>query len=139
MRTHSDLDAFRTLVDSHEADAGLIAKIERPKALEHIDAILEATDAVMVTRGDLGGELPPKQVPATQQQLLVQARLRRRSIIVAIQMLEFMTENARPTHAEVTDISHNIVAGSDAVMLSSESAASSYPIEAVQMMDRIAR
>jgi pyruvate kinase len=139
VRTRSDLDALRTLVNSHEADAGLIAKIERPEALEHIDATLEATDDIMVARGDLGVELLPEQVPAIQQQLLVRARLHRRPVIVALQMLKSMTENVRPTRAEVTDVLQSVVVGADAVMLSAEAAVGSYPIEVGQMMDRIAR
>jgi pyruvate kinase len=139
VRTRGDLEALRMLVDSHAADAGLIAKIERPEALEHIDDILEASDAIMVARGDLGVELPPEQVPAIQQQLLDRARLHRRPVIIATQMLESMIDNARPTRAEVTDVSHSVVVGADAVMLSAETAAGNYPVEATQMMDRIAR
>ena len=93
----------------------------------------------MVARGDLGVELPPEQVPAIQQQLLDRARRRHRPVIVAAQMLELMVENARPTPAKITDVSHSLVVGADAVMLSAETAAGAFPVESVSMMDRIAR
>ena len=92
----------------------------------------------MVARGDLGVELPPEKVPAIQQQLLDRARQRNCPVIVATQMLESMVGNSRPTRAEVTDVSHSVAVGADAVMLSAETAAENYPVEAVEMMDRIA-
>ncbi len=139
VRSAADLNELRTLVDAHPHAASLIAKIERPEALQDIDAIVEAADAIMVARGDLGVELPPEQVPAIQQQLVDRARIYNRPVIIATQMLESMIENARPTRAEVTDVSHSVFVGADAVMLSAETAAGAFPVEAVQMMDRITR
>ena len=137
VRSAADLKELRTLVDAHQHAASLIAKIERPEALQDIDAIVEAADAIMVARGDLGVELPPEQVPAIQQQLVDRARIYNRPVIIATQMLESMIENARPTRAEVTDVSHSVFVGADAVMLSAETAAGAFPVKAVQMMDRI--
>ena len=139
VRERADVDELRTLVNAQAHKAAIIAKIERPEALNNIDAILDASDVIMVARGDLGVELPPEQVPAIQQQLLDRARLRNRPVIVATQMLESMVDNPRPTRAEVTDVSHSVVSGADAVMLSAETAAGAFPVEAVGMMDRVAR
>ncbi|MBT6274362.1 MAG: pyruvate kinase [Chromatiales bacterium] len=139
VRRRSDLEELRDLMDTLGRSAALVAKIERPEALEGIDGILDVADAIMVARGDLGVELPPEQVPALQQQLLDRARQRNRPVIVATQMLESMVTHPRPTRAEVTDVSHSVAMGADALMLSAESATGDYPIEAVEMMDRIAR
>ncbi|HVF53245.1 MAG TPA: pyruvate kinase [Actinomycetota bacterium] len=117
----------------------VIAKIERPEALDCIDEILDESDGIMIARGDLGVELPPEMVPVVQRQLIARARARSKPCIVATQMLESMTEYAQPTRAEVSDVSTAVFSGADAVMLSGETAAGSFPVEAVQMMDRIAR
>ena len=139
VRRREDMDQLRTLMSAYQRQAALVAKIERPEALSDIDGILDASDAIMIARGDLGVELPPEQVPAIQQQLLDRARQRNCPVIVATQMLESMVSNSRPTRAEVTDVSHSVAVGTDAVMLSAETAAGKYPVEAVEMMDRIAR
>ena len=139
VRRREDMDQLRTLMSAYQRQAALVAKIERPEALSDIDGILDASDAIMIARGDLGVELPPEQVPAIQQQLLDRARQRNNPVIVATQMLESMVSNSRPTRAEVTDVSHSVAVGTDAVMLSAETAAGKYPVEAVEMMDRIAR
>ena len=139
VRRREDMDQLRTLMSAYQRQAGLVAKIERPEALCDIDSILDASDAIMIARGDLGVELPPEQVPAIQQQLLDRARQRNCPVIVATQMLESMVSNSRPTRAEVTDVSHSVAVGTDAVMLSAETAVGKYPVEAVEMMDRIAR
>lgn len=119
--------------------AAVIAKMERPEALENADAILDAADAIMVARGDLGVEMPPEQVPTAQRMLVDRARAKHRPVIVATQMLESMVTSSYPTRAEVSDVSSAVMSGADAVMLSGETAAGKNPLEAVRMMDRIAR
>jgi pyruvate kinase len=115
----------------------LIAKIEKPEALENLDDILEIVDGVMVARGDLGVELPPERVPVQQKHLIRTANLRAKLVITATQMLESMISNPLPTRAEASDVANAVFDGTDAVMLSAESAAGKYPIESVRMLDRI--
>ncbi len=115
----------------------LIAKLEKPEALDHLAAILEIVDGVMVARGDLGVELPPERVPVQQKKIIRIANQRAKLVITATQMLESMINNPLPTRAEASDVANAIFDGSDAVMLSAETAAGKYPVEAVQMMDRI--
>ncbi len=117
----------------------LIAKLEKPEALDNLDAILEIVDGVMVARGDLGVELPPERVPALQKHIIRKANARAKLVITATQMLESMITNPLPTRAEASDVANAIFDGTDAVMLSAESAAGKYPVEAVRMMDRIVR
>src|SRR6266498_3794421 len=117
----------------------LIAKLEKPEALDNLDAILEIVDGVMVARGDLGVELPPERVPALQKHIIRTANSRAKLVITATQMLESMITNPLPTRAEASDVANAIFDGTDAVMLSSETASGKYPVESVQMMDRIAR
>lgn len=119
--------------------AGLIAKIEKPSALEHLDGIIDLSDGIMLARGDLGVEIPPENVPAVQKQVVRRVRFLSKPIIVATQMLESMTDNARPTRAEASDVATAVYDGTDAVMLSAETASGRYPVEAVEIMDRIAR
>ena len=119
--------------------AALLAKIEKPAALERLAEILELADAVMVARGDLGVELPPQQVPPAQKRIVAMARSLGKPVVVATQMLESMIQSPSPTRAEVSDVATAIYDGADAVMLSAESAAGSFPVEAVAMMDAIAR
>ena len=119
--------------------AGLLAKIEKPAAIERLDAILEIADAVMVARGDLGVELPPEGVPPAQNRIVAEARRLGKPVVVATQMLESMITSPSPTRAEVSDVATAIYEGADAVMLTAESAAGDYPVEAVAMMDRIGR
>src|SRR3954468_5563346 len=119
--------------------AGVLAKIEKPKALTSLDQILELADALMVARGDLGVEMPLEAVPGLQKQIIRAARKAGKPVVVATQMLESMIQTPVPTRAEVSDVANAVYEGADAVMLSAESASGSYPIEAVQMMDRIAR
>ena len=119
--------------------AGLMAKIEKPQALERLDEILEIVDAVMVARGDLGVELPPEGVPPAQNRIVAAARQAGKPVVVATQMLESMIVSPTPTRAEVSDVANAIYEGADAVMLSAESAAGAYPVEAVEMMDKIGR
>jgi len=117
----------------------LIVKVEKPQAVERAEAILKVSDCVMVARGDLGIELPIEQVPIVQKKLLAVAGALARPSITATQMLDSMVTSARPTRAEVADVANAILDGSDAVMLSQESAVGRYPVGAIQMMDQIAR
>lgn len=139
VRTAEDINDLRELMDSKGSEARIIAKIEKPEALEEASAILDAADGIMVARGDLGVELNPEQVPVAQHQLIDLARSKFKPVIVATQMLESMIENARPTRAEVTDVAYAVNLGTDAIMLSGETAVGAFPIDAVRMMDRISR
>jgi pyruvate kinase len=115
----------------------VIAKLEKPEAIENLEGILRVSDGVMVARGDLGVEMRPERVPVVQKTIIARAREFRRPVITATQMLESMTENPRPTRAEASDVANAIFDGSDAVMLSAETATGKYPVEAVSMMARI--
>jgi len=139
VRSASDIKDLKKIVNVNSSNAKIIAKIEKPEALENADEILDAADGIMVARGDLGVELNPEQVPVAQHQLIDLAREKFKPVIVATQMLESMIENARPTRAEVTDVAYAVTLGTDAIMLSGETAVGAFPIDAVQMMDRIAR
>ena len=119
--------------------ASLLAKIEKPAAIDRLNDIIALADAVMVARGDLGVELPPEAVPPLQNKIVACARQFGKPVIVATQMLESMITSPTPTRAEVSDVATAIYDGADAVMLSAESAAGQYPVEAVAMMDRIAQ
>jgi len=119
--------------------AAVLAKIEKPKALEGLADILDIADALMVARGDLGVELPPEAVPGRQKQIVRAARKAGKPVVVATQMLESMIASAVPTRAEVSDVATAVFEGADAVMLSAETASGTHPVEAVQMMDRIAQ
>ena len=138
VRRKSDIVDLRELL--HEAggdEVNVIAKLEKPQAIDNLDEILEVSDGVMVARGDLGVELPPEAVPIIQKKILARASRWGRFAITATQMLESMTTNSRPTRAEASDVANAIFDGSDAVMLSAETASGKYPLEAVQMMARI--
>ncbi len=117
--------------------AWVLAKLEKPQALDNLDAILRGSDAVMVARGDLGVELPPEEVPLAQKRIVRAARQLGRPVVVATQMLESMISAPAPTRAEASDVATAVFDGADAVMLSAETAAGQYPFEAVNMMDRI--
>ena len=137
VRRPEDVLLAKTLVRRAGKDTPVIAKLEKPEAIENLDAILRVADGVMVARGDLGVEMNPERVPVVQKAIIKRAREFRRPVITATQMLESMTENPRPTRAEASDVANAIFDGSDAVMLSAETATGKYPVEAVSMMARI--
>jgi pyruvate kinase len=139
VRRADDVRELRALLEEQDASPRIVSKIEKPEALENFDEILEATDAIMVARGDLGVEMPAEEVPVVQQELVRRATEASRPVIVATQMLESMIENARPTRAEVTDVAFAAMGRADAVMLSAETAAGAHPVAAVETMDRVLR
>jgi pyruvate kinase len=137
VRTAEDIRLVRYRIAALGAETWIIAKLEKPQAIENLEAILENADGVMVARGDLGVEMPPEKVPAVQKLIIRRASEHRKPVITATQMLESMIENPRPTRAEASDVANAIYDGTDAVMLSAETAAGKYPVEAVKMMARI--
>ncbi|HZP03908.1 MAG TPA: pyruvate kinase [Terracidiphilus sp.] len=137
VRTAEDVRLVRNRVSALGGETWIIAKLEKPQAIEHLDDILLASDGIMVARGDLGVEMPPEKVPAIQKHIIRRAADYSKPVITATQMLESMIENPRPTRAEVSDVANAVYDGTDAVMLSGESAVGKYPIEAVAMMARI--
>jgi pyruvate kinase len=139
VRRAADVAGLKALIAGLGKDVPVIAKLEKPQAIEHLDEILEASDGVMIARGDLGVEIPPEQVPIIQKEIIERANAAKKLVIVATQMLNSMTEHPRPTRAETSDVSNAIFDRTDAVMLSSETASGKYPVEAVEMMDRIIR
>jgi pyruvate kinase len=136
VRRPEDMEQLRELVPR---GVKLVAKIEKDTALKNLCGILDASDAIMVARGDLGVELPFEEVPLIQKQIIREAGLHGKPVITATQMLESMIHAPRPTRAEASDVANAILDGTDAVMLSAETAVGQYPLEAVQAMDRIAR
>ena len=137
VRSAADVNIVRQIVVGHGSDTPLIAKLEKPQAIDHLEEILEASDGVMVARGDLGVEMAPEKVPVIQKHVIRRAAVWRKPVITATQMLESMIENPRPTRAEASDVANAIFDGSDSVMLSAETASGQYPREAVAMMARI--
>jgi pyruvate kinase len=139
VRRAQDVRLAKAAVARARRDVPVIAKLEKPEAIENLDAILEAADGVMVARGDLGVEMSPEKVPVIQKVIIAKACEARRTVITATQMLESMTLNPRPTRAEASDVANAVFDGSDALMLSAETATGAYPVETVRMMDRIIR
>ena len=137
VRTADDVRHVKNRLAALNSDAWVIAKLEKPQAIEHLDSILEVADAIMVARGDLGVEVPPEKVPAIQKHIIKRASEFRKPVITATQMLESMIENPRPTRAEASDVANAIYDGTDAVMLSGETAAGKYPVESIAMMAKI--
>jgi len=138
VRSPNEVRELKWLLESHGSDAQVIAKIEKPEALANLDAIVEAADGVMVARGDLGVEIDIARVAAAQKQIIAACNRFRRPVIIATQMLDSMQHSRLPTRAEVTDVANAILDGADACMLSGETAIGQFPVEAVDMMHRIA-
>jgi pyruvate kinase len=137
VRQAEDVLALKRLLARADRSIPVVAKLEKPEAIDHLDDILRATDAVMVARGDLGVELPPEMVPAIQKRIISRASAMRIPVITATQMLESMTVHPRPTRAETSDVANAVIDGTDALMLSGETATGHYPVKAVEMMARI--
>jgi len=138
VRRPEDVEEAKELVRLAGRIVPVIAKIEKPEAIERLEAILSASDAVMVARGDLGVEMPPERVPTLQKHIIRQAKEHLIPVITATQMLESMISSPRPTRAEASDVANAIIDGTDAIMLSGETAAGQYPVESVETMVRIA-
>jgi len=138
VRTAADVTTVKQIIAAHHSDLPVIAKLEKPQAIDHLEEILEAADGVMVARGDLGVEMAPEKVPVIQKHVIRRASVWRKPVITATQMLESMIENPRPTRAEASDVANAIFDGTDAVMLSAETASGQYPCESVSIMSRIA-
>ena len=139
VRRAKDVLLAKSIISRARKNVPIIAKLEKPEAIENLDSILSVSDGVMVARGDLGVEMSPEKVPVIQKLIIAKACEARLPVITATQMLESMTQNPRPTRAEASDVANAVFDGSDALMLSAETAAGAYPIEAVEMMDRIIR
>ena len=137
VRSPQDIDILRKKINAEEKHARIIAKIEKPEAVENLDEIIEKTDAVMIARGDLGVEIPMEEVPLLQREIIDKCRSASRPVIVATQMMESMIESSTPTRAEVNDVASAVLDGTDAVMLSAETSVGKYPIHAVKAMCQI--
>ncbi|MDR1768196.1 MAG: pyruvate kinase [Propionibacteriaceae bacterium] len=137
VRSPDDVEPVRRIMEEERRHVPIIAKLEKPQAIANLDAIIDAFDAFMVARGDLGVELPLEDVPAVQKRIIDAARTWAKPVIVATQMLESMISSHRPTRAEASDVANAILDGADAVMLSGETAVGEYAIEAVEVMERI--
>lgn len=137
VRTAKDMKTIGDLAKSGNPKCRTIAKIESREAIKNIDSIIDASDGIMVARGDMGVAIPIYQVPIIQKMIIRKCNKKKKFVITATQMLEHMTEHSRPTRAEVTDVANAILDGTNYVMLSEESAAGKFPVESVQMMDKI--
>jgi len=137
VRSAADVLEVQDLIRSHGSGIPIVAKLEKPQAIERLEEIFEVANGIMIARGDLGVEMPPEQVPVIQKHIIRRAAEWRRPVITATQMLESMVENPRPTRAEASDVANAIFDGTDAVMLSAETASGRYPREAVSIMGRI--
>ena len=137
VRSPDDVKLVREVSEAWGEPLPVVSKIETPQAIEHLDAIVDVSDAVMVARGDLGVEFPPEHVPVLQRRVIASAKARRKPVIVATEMLQSMVHSTRPTRAEASDVATAILDGADATMLSQESASGDHPALAVRMMERI--
>lgn len=138
VRRAADVEELRTLLGQHGGETQIIAKIEKPEAVENLDSIIAAADGIMIARGDLGVEIDIAEVPMVQKRIIRACHRARKPVIVATQMLDSMHHSRIPTRAEATDVANAILDGADACMLSGETAIGEYPVEAVEMMHRIA-
>lgn len=136
-RSGEDIELARQLVEEAGGHAAIVAKIERAEAIDALDEIIEASDVIMVARGDLGVEVGDAAVPGLQKRMIRSARLKNKLVITATQMMESMISSPIPTRAEVSDVANAVIDGTDAVMLSAETAAGQYPLEAIQAMHRV--
>lgn len=137
VRTGRDIDDVHRIMDEEDRRLPVIAKVEKPQAVDNIDDIVAAFDGIMVARGDLGVEMPLEQVPIVQKRAIKLAKRNAKPVIVATQMLDSMIDNSRPTRAEASDVANAVIDGTDAVMLSGETSVGKYPVETVRTMARI--
>ncbi len=137
VRSAQDIHELRALMNERNVNFPIIAKIEKPEAVENIESIIEATDMIMVARGDLGVEMLTEKVPVAQKRIISFANRRNKPVITATQMLDSMINNPRPTRAEASDVANAVFDGTDAVMLSGETSVGAYPVETVRMMKKI--
>ncbi|MBT5024126.1 MAG: pyruvate kinase [Flavobacteriales bacterium] len=137
VRSVKDIEQLRQLITAANSHAGIVSKIEKPEAVADIDAIIAATDAVMVARGDLGVEVPMESVPLIQKMIIKKSILHAKPVIVATQMMESMMDSLTPSRAEVNDVANAVLDGADAVMLSGETSVGQYPVEVVQAIAKI--
>jgi len=139
VRSANDVKILKRIIDKHNLHHKVIAKIEKPEAIKDIDAIIQATDAIMVARGDLGVEVPPHKVPVYQKMIVEKCLRYGKPVVIATQMLESMTENPTATRAEVNDVANSVIDGADAVMLSGETSVGKHPLKVVDTMRKIIR
>ncbi len=139
VRRRKDVEEIKNIVKARRPQCLIVAKIESREAIRNIDDIIDASDGIMIARGDMGIAVPIYEIPVIQKQIINKCNQKKRFVITATQMLEHMTEHSRPTRAEVTDVANAILDGTDFVMLSAETAAGRYPVESVRMMNQIIR
>lgn len=137
VRAADDLTELRGIINFHNSPAKIIAKVERPEALQEIDGIIDAADGIMIARGDLGVEVPMERIPLIQKKITQKCIEACRPVVIATQMMESMIENSRPTRAEATDVANAVEDGADAVMLSGETSVGKYPLKVIQSMLKI--